>query len=377
MKKILITLISLLVLCACSSAPTQGNNIGPGSNNNGGSKAASQDEELAAKVQMTKAQQLQSTLIEREYEGIFTVTLPENWTITTGGADWYLWIRMYDPSDPNLQVFTTISTTGILKSQKAKEFYEWAYSVSGDDYLYGPTRNMIVNESGTMKEYFEDYMDYIDWIAKYDPTFSGFDFPLISNFQEIESWTVNDMYSEIAMDNRLIHCEYTEGLSQARSEGLFNGCFTNGLVMMDPGYDCGFYTVYNIDGISAPYGMLGEYQSLLTSILNSIEYSESWLKTAAQNQQISIESARQVNQIMQQTSQIIVDGWNQRQASYDRISQAYSDATLGYDRYYDTETGDVYRVEYGVMDNYSGNRYQLIENDSDLYSLPVTGYIYK
>ena len=80
---------------------------------------------------------------------------------------------------------------------------------------------------------------------------------------------------------------------------------------------------------------------------------------------------------MQQTSQIIIDGWNQRQASYDRISQAYSDATLGYDRYYDTVTGDVYRVEYGIMDGYNGDRYQLISENSDLYSLPVTGYIYK
>ncbi len=376
MKKILIIMISLFVLCACSSSPAaaNGNN---GSQGNSTSKEASQDELIASKVEMTKAQQLKNRLGERNFDNIFTVNVPDDWNITVGGADWYLWIRMYDPADPSLQVFTTISTTSILKSQKAREFYEWALSVSGDEYLYGPTSHMIVNESGTMKEYFEDYMDYIGWIAKYDQTFNGFDFPLIADFQEIENWDVDDMYSSIAMDNKLIHCEYKEGLSQARAEGLFNGCFTNGLTMMDPGYDCGFYTVYNISGISAPYGMLSEYQEVLSGILNSIQYTESWLETAARNQQISIDSARQVNQIMQQTSQIIVDGWNQRQTAYDRISQAYSDSTLGYDRYYDTETGEVYRVEYGVMDNYTGDRYQLIENDSDLYSLPVSGYIYK
>ena len=372
MKKFIILLISLFILCACSSAPSsgsQGNNTGNGGNE--------QDELIASKVVATKAVDLAGKMISRNFDNMFTVTVPENWNITVGGADWYLWIRMYDPAEPALQVFTTISTTAILKSDRAKEYYEYCYNLTGDNYLYGPTSAMIVNSSATMEEYFEDYMDYIDWIAKYDATFAGFDFPLIKDFQKIESWDVDDSYSSIAIDNKLIHAEYTEGLSQQRSEGLFNGCFTNGLTMMDPGYDCGFYIVYNISGISAPYGMLAEYQSVLVSILNSIQYSESWLKTAAANQQISFETAQQVNQIMQQTSQIITDGWNQRQAAYDRISQAYSDSTLGYDRYYDTETGEVYRVEYGVMDDYTGDRYQLIENDSDLYSLPISGYIYK
>ena len=379
MKKLIVLLILIFMLCACSSTSESGNT--QNGSNNGSSiqenKETDKDDILAGKAVSTKAQELQKKLSKREYGGIFSATLPEDWNITVGGADWYLWIRMYDPADPSLQVFTTISTTAILKSRRAKEFYEYCYSVSGDEYLYGPTSAMIVNETGTMKEYFEDYMDYIGWIAKYDQTFSSFDFPLISNFSEIESLDVNDYYSSIAMDNKLIHCEYIEGLSQQRSEGLFTGCFTNGLTMMDPGYDCGFYTVYNINGVSAQYGMLAEYQEVLIGILNSIQYTDSWLKTAAQNQQISFETAKQVNQIMQQTSQIIIDGWNQRQTSYDWISQAYSDATLGYDRYYDTQTGDVYRVEYGVMDNYTGDRYQLIQSDSDLYSLPVTGYVYK
>ena len=36
--------------------------------------------------------------------------------------------------------------------------------------------------------------------------------------------------------------------------------------------------------------------------------------------------------------------------------QEQSDATLGYDRVVDTETGKVYRVEDGLMDSYDGTR---------------------
>ena len=362
------------MFCGCSSS----------TNSSQGSMAVDSEaadsevsQELA--VEKTKAQLLEQTLRETSYDNIFTVNLPEGWEISTGGADWYLWIRIYDPGNPALQLFSIISTTCILKSYGAKSFYENAASISSGYYyeMYSMSANMAVNESGTMQEFFEDWEEYISWIAQYDDTFNGFDFPLLNNFQAIESWDSDDIYKEISIDDKLIHAEYKEGLSQQRAEGMFSGAFTNGVAMYAEGLDCGYYTVYNVNGISAPYGMLGEYQDVLLKILSSIKYNDQWVNQAMKNQEAGFENAQKLNQILQQTSQIIVDGWQARQQSYDRISQAYSDATLGYDRYYDTETGEVYRVEYGVMDNYHGDRYELVTGDSPYYSLPVSGYVYK
>ena len=370
MKKIFTFLVILLMLCSCASETTNEDVNGTDIND-----VTKRTDNL--NVQETPASKLDKSLTEQNYMNIFTALVPEGWQITTGGTDWYLWTRIYDPSNPSLQVFTAISTTCILKSDKAKAFYEWAYDISYDKTLYASTKDMVVNEDGDVEEFFEDYMDYIAWIAQYDPTFAGFDFPLIKDFEDIEDWDIDNELSAIAKDNKMIHAEFNEGLSMQRSEGLFTATFTEGISMMDPGYDCGFYILYNINGITAPYGMLVEYEEVLRKIIGSIAYTEDFVNTAMRNQQTVFENAMQINQIMQQTSQIIVDGWNDRQKTYDRISQAYSDSTLGYDRYYDTVTGEVYRVEYGVMDNYTGDRYQLIENDSDLYSLPVSGYVFK
>ena len=215
MKKLIIFLISLFILCACSS-PASGSGTGNGS----GNAAQKQDEMIADRIVPTKAVDLSGKMISRNFDNIFSVTIPENWNITVGGADWYLWIRLYDPAEPALQVFTTISTTGILKSDRAKEYYEYCYNLTGDNYLYGPTSAMVVNSSATMEEYFEDYMDYIDWIAKYDPTFSGFDFPLIKDFQKIESWDVDDSYSSIAM------------ASSSSDSGLFITCMLKGSTLI-------------------------------------------------------------------------------------------------------------------------------------------------
>ena len=74
-------------------------------------------------------------------------------------------------------------------------------------------------------------------------------------------------------------------------------------------------------------------------------------------------------------SDMIMDSWNKRNNSYDIISQKQSDATLGYDRVYDVETGDVYRAYNGFSDNYSGSRYQPITDD--MYTSTISGYIEK
>ena len=61
--------------------------------------------------------------------------------------------------------------------------------------------------------------------------------------------------------------------------------------------------------------------------------------------------------------------------SYDIISQKQSDATLVYERVYDTETGEIYKAYNGFTDDYSGDRYKTITDN--MYTSPISGYIEK
>ena len=56
------------------------------------------------------------------------------------------------------------------------------------------------------------------------------------------------------------------------------------------------------------------------------------------------------------------------------LSQKRSDATLGYERVQDTETGEFYRAENGFTDWYHGTRYRPA-TESSAYLSPVSGYI--
>ena len=57
------------------------------------------------------------------------------------------------------------------------------------------------------------------------------------------------------------------------------------------------------------------------------------------------------------------------------ISQKQSDATLGYERVYNTETGEVYKAYNGFTDYYHGSKYQPITDD--MYGTKISGYIEK
>ena len=72
-------------------------------------------------IEKTKAEALREHLVEYNHEGIFTVTAPGTWEVSTGSYDMFYFIRLYDPESPNLQVFTLIKATAILKNQKAKD----------------------------------------------------------------------------------------------------------------------------------------------------------------------------------------------------------------------------------------------------------------
>ena len=52
-----------------------------------------------------------------------------------------------------------------------------------------------------------------------------------------------------------------------------------------------------------------------------------------------------------------------------------SDATLGYERVYNTNTGEVYKAYNGFTDVYDGSVYKPITDD--MYSISISGYIEK
>lgn len=367
MKKILITILLCVVLTGC------GDILPPRQNNENPEKIVGQN---IVDIEKTNAELLEEHLVNYNHEGIFSVTAPGTWEVSTGSYDMFYWIHLYDPNNENLQVFTLIEATSILKNQNAKEYYQYVLNASGNSYVYGASANAIVLEPATTENFYQNFMDYCAFVNAHEPTYADFHFPQIANFETIEAFDIDDIYTPVALDNKLLHASFDNPLTMEKGEGLFTAAVTEGLVMTDPGFDCGYYNVYNITGISAPYGMLNEYEDILRRIVGSIQYSDAFIDTCSRNQGNILKSASYVNQIMQDTSNIITEGWNARQKSYDVISQKYSDATLGYERIRDINDSEkIYRAYNGFMDSEFSEGFEFV-NDDD-YSKEVSGYINK
>ena len=84
---------------------------------------------------------------------------------------------------------------------------------------------------------------------------------------------------------------------------------------------------------------------------------------------------QQIRAIGNEISDGIMDSWNKRNTSFDIMSQKQSDATLGYERVYDTETNEIYKAYNGFNDEYDGERYKPVTDD--MYLEKTSGYIEK
>ena len=133
--------------------------------------------------------------------------------------------------------------------------------------------------------------------------------------------------------------------------------------------------VYNIIMMMAPDEEFVNWQKIMDYSISTMEFSDTFVK-GFNNEESTLVATIQANQkVYDSISDMIMDSWEKRNNSYDIISQKQSDATLGYERVYDTETGEVYKAYNGFTDDYKGNRYQAVTDD--MYTSPVSGYIEK
>ncbi len=129
----------------------------------------------------------------------------------------------------------------------------------------------------------------------------------------------------------------------------------------------GLYGAITLKDLVAPKGELNNWINVLLQIQSSIQINPSRYGSGTVVSGGSSASG---------SSDSIMEAWNNRNRSEDILSQKRSDATLGYERVYDTATGDIYRANNGFYDSYSaqgGERYAPITDD--MYDDGYSGYL--
>ena len=280
----------------------------------------------------------------------FSAKIPEGWRVDIFPGDYlHYTFKIYDPEEPRRMVFFNMKTEGYPMTQEDWQFYQNTYPNS----VFGQLPYIDPQTTENFYNHFTEALRQND-----NDTFT---FPIINQFQKIETYGTNATTGEI------VRASYIDG-----NGDVVDGIFSASLYPIDL-YYTRVLNVYDTWYVSAPEGELPEWLGVLSEVFSSIEFTDQFLDGCYDQLDIEARNNANIAKICAQMSDIVMEGWQNQQESYDRISQKQSDATLGYERVYDNDTGEIYKAPLDFYDHYSGDRYVPVTDDQ--YLLPVDGYI--
>ena len=363
-----LALVMTLLLAACGSKTVV---------NDDGTKT--EQTERGVKVTQTAAKAVQT---EKYETADFSMTIPKGWTVTTGGTNIYHSIRVSDPNEPLNQMFVLLKAEVLLHSQAGKDAWQQSYSMGNTQAMLFAKAPVLENPS--TEGFYKIFPQCAAFVSEVDPDYSGYTFPQFNDFTVTDRYPSASPMKSSALGDEQLRATFTdngkegEGLFAASVVDFGSFAISNGNVV---GYqlqavDGGYYMAYNIVAVTAAKDTFIEWEGVLTDCFKTLQYSDSFVSTTNQASNEKVALAQQISQNFNATMDGFMSSWESRNRSQDIMSQKQSDATLGYERVYDTETGEIYKATNGFTDVYDGKRYKAVTDDN-MYAEPISGYIEK
>lgn len=311
--------------------------------------------------------------------GAFAMQIPEGWVIETVGEFETMGLRLYDPQVPARQIFFYGKMHPFMKSEQGRQAwvrYLQEGGFGGDSQLYATAP--VLNEP-TAAAFFQTFDEFTAFAVA-----NGINhqFPSLTGLEVLESAPRGSGMSQVALDDSVVRALFTQdGLP---CEGLLATSVVDLMTAYMYGVDAGHYAAYATAGITAPADEFGQLEGLLAQSLSTFRYEDAYIQQGVAQNAWETEVALEVGRTMAAAADSYNQAWAARQRTNDTLSQKRSDATLGYDRLFDPDTGETYRADLGFWDQYDIHReeytnpdLQLVPEDAhDLYGTPVTGYIH-
>ncbi len=301
--------------------------------------------------------------------GLVSFKMPKGWQVTVAPTDYIHYsFKVYNPNNPDYMFLFGLKQEGFLKSEQARSTYAKYYPdamfaklqainpQTAEAFYKVWTKNAKLSNQSELK------MEY---------------FPYLNEFKVIEKLGKSNLGGDILRATyQNSKGELVQGLFTAtvKSSGSYY-INTNIFNLNSAKVDVAPLNVYNIILMTAPDNDFNNWQEILDYCLSTITFSDTFISGFNKEEATLVSTIKANQKIYDEISDMIMDSWEKRSNSYDIISGKQSDATLGYERVYDTETGDVYRAYNGFTDNYKGERYKSITDD--MYKNPISGYIEK
>ena len=294
---------------------------------------------------------------------LFKIKIPKGWKVDILGDYIHYTIRAYNPENPTYQFFINLKSEGYNKSEDAKKFQQKYYP----NDLFAKTSVIASKDTEGFYKIFNEF-------GEMNST-EKFTFPVLTDFTLIENMGKSMLGGDV------LRASFKDA-NNKEAEGIFTAYvydagpyYVNENIMSGKKIDIYFLSVYNAIFITAPKDELINWEEPLSAIFASLEFTDTFLNNYNKEQDAVMKNFQSIRSICNEISDGIMDSWEKRSKSYDIMSQKQSDATLGYERVYDTENGEIYKAYNGFTDDYEGERYKSITGD--MYTEKTSGYIEK
>lgn len=320
-----------------------------------------------------KAKIVKSETSVIEYEtfdnDLISLKIPKGWKVEVPLVDYiHYTFKVYNPNNPDYMMIFMMKLEGFNKSEAARNWQKKYYP--NQVFAKLPVINPQTTES-----FYKVWNETAEFVNTNNVKFEYL--PKLNEFSVIENLGANVIGGDILRatyknsNNDLIQGLFTASVKDVGSYYVNSNIFN----LFSKKIDVWSLNVYNVILMTAPDSEFNNWQSILDNCLSTLEFSDTFVNEF-NKEESNILSTIQANQkVYNEMSDMIMDSWENRNNSYDIISQKQSDATLGYERVYDTKTGEIYKAYNGFTDDYTGERYKTITND--MYTSSISGYIEK
>ena len=350
-KNLIIIVIVIFVIIGGIILLTKGGNNG---------KGVFYNPDKNIKIAKSKASQIE---FEDYSINEFSIKKPKGWKVDTIGDYIHYTIKVYDPNNPAYQFFLNMKTEGYNKSVDAKRWQQKYYP-----------NNPFAKASVIATKNTEGFYKIFNDLGTLNNT-NTFTFPTLTDF------TVIDNLGKASLGGDMLRATFKDANGK-EGEGIFTAYvydpgpyYVNENIMSGKKIDIQYLNVYDAIFITAPKDEFIDWQDTLNTICSSLKFTDTFINGFNQQQDAVMKNFQQIRAIGNEISDGIMDSWNKRNTSFDIMSQKQSDATLGYERVYDTETNEIYKAYNGFTDDYDGERYKPITDD--MYSKKTSGIIEK
>ena len=279
----------------------------------------------------------------------FSMNIPQGWTVRSSAmyTGMFHAIHVFDPEKPVNQIFFMLKMEPMFPDENSRAMM----ALSSD--LFGKCPILTNVSTQGVFEIFPQFADAMNATADY----ADIQTPYIADFSVTESFESTQGMSSVAISPSILRADFTQ--NGTTGEGMF----TADVVPFAMGTGMGYYSVYNLTVLSAEKGTFQDWQPTLNKVLSSLNYTPEFQSFAMSQSNQGAATSQSLSQSASEMSDSIMSSWENRNRSQDIMSQKQSDATLGYERIVDTETGNIYKIDNGFTDWYDGSRYKSITDD--------------